>query len=501
MTSYGEKGPTAPPSNSNSEIKEKGPPAFTSHKNIQDANSEVPNSTGYTVLPQFPQGMSGSGNKGDHAAAPFWSHSIPPPAMYGPAGVYSLPTFHAGAGQATLSGHTVPQWTTPVLTSTPMQSSNQNAATPQPEKSNERVVSSRKSRTRKRCQRESSSSSGESLERESMRWRETSIRDKSRSPQPPKMPIFTGSGTLSWEAFIYQFERTSSRRNWDNDKKLCRFLDCLSEVALEYARRSHPSSYEELRKYMKRRFSKKEEASSARRQLQYVRQMENESVEEFAERVHFLTMDGYFKSSTNIIDQIGTEAFLRGCKEKDAARIVIEKNPRTINEALKWIKSSLANQRAIYGARSPHSSRSPQYVQRQVTFSDAAQSDSSPQRPSASTANSDKALHSDVRDLVSLVGQLLREGRMSRSASPDNRSFHNRSSRDFKRYDRSPTPPVSRDRLQSSTQSRSPSPRRFLRQRKDQDNVPFKRSTTPPQGTTSPINSQTRQALNKQGSD
>lgn len=112
---------------------------------------------------------------------------------------------------------------------------------------------------------------------------------------------------------------------------------------------------------------------------------------EFAERVHFLTMDGYYGKTSDIIDQIGTEAFLRGCQEKEAEWIVIEKNPRTINEALKWIKSALANQRAIYGARRQYPSKSALFSQRQVTFqdSDPEDSDRTPKRPLASPSRKD----------------------------------------------------------------------------------------------------------------
>ncbi|CAC5423882.1 unnamed protein product [Mytilus coruscus] len=235
---------------------------------------------------------------------------------------------------------------------------------------------------------ESSSSSEDSLDRESSRWKESHTRERSKSPQLPKMRVFARSGNLSWEAFVYQFERTASRRNWDDAKKTCQFLDCLSEVALEYARRSHICKYDELRKYMKRRFSKKEEASAAIRQLH----------------------------NNDIIDQIGTEAFLRGCQQKETARIVIEKNPRAINEALKWIKSSLVNQKAIYGARKSYSGRPQSYSHRQVTFSDMNVSDHSLQRPTASQHSQrvekvDNSLQSDIKDLVSLVGQLLKVGR------------------------------------------------------------------------------------------
>lgn len=120
---------------------------------------------------------------------------------------------------------------------------------------------------------------------------------------------------------------------------------------------------------MKRRFSKKEKASSARRQFQFVRQGDTESLEEFTERVQFLTIDGFHHNTSDIMDQIGIEAFLRGCREKEAARYIIEGNPKSINEALKWIKASMANSRAIYFPRSPvQQNRSTSYAHRQVKF-------------------------------------------------------------------------------------------------------------------------------------
>ncbi|CAC5366980.1 unnamed protein product [Mytilus coruscus] len=234
---------------------------------------------------------------------------------------------------------------------------------------------------------------------------------------------------------------------------------------------------------MKRRFSKKEEASAARRQLQYIRQLDGETIEEYAERVHFLTMDGYYRSKNDIIDQIGTEAFLRGCQEKEAARIVIEKNPRTINEALKWIKSSLANQKAIYGARKSYSGRPQSYSQRQVTFSDMNDSDHSPQRPTALQHSQriekvDNSLQTDIKDLVSLVGQLLKDGRSNRSSSPEmHREYYNSpSKRPQSNYGRSPTPPRSQSKFRSPQNSRSPSPHRGSRSSKEQDNMPFRRA-------------------------
>lgn len=61
-------------------------------------------------------------------------------------------------------------------------------------------------------------------------------RSRSKSPDVPKIATFKGTDSPNWEAFIYQFERTA-RRQWSDNKKLCRLLDCLGDVALEYARR------------------------------------------------------------------------------------------------------------------------------------------------------------------------------------------------------------------------------------------------------------------------
>ena len=104
---------------------------------------------------------------------------------------------------------------------------------------------------------------------------QSQVRD--RSPPPQKMPIFIGKGDLTWDSFIYRFERTASRRCWDEAKKTSRLFDCLSDGALEFGQRAGSyRSYEELRHLLKHRFSRKQEPSSARRQLQYIRQLDTE---------------------------------------------------------------------------------------------------------------------------------------------------------------------------------------------------------------------------------
>ena len=62
-------------------------------------------------------------------------------------------------------------------------------------------------------------------------------RDRSRSPQPLKMPVFTGDlNKQSWLSFISKFERIAMRRKWTAQMRLDQLIyNCLSETALEYA--------------------------------------------------------------------------------------------------------------------------------------------------------------------------------------------------------------------------------------------------------------------------
>ncbi|CAC5376678.1 unnamed protein product [Mytilus coruscus] len=104
-------------------------------------------------------------------------------------------------------------------------------------------------------------------------------------------------------------------------------------------------------------------------------------------------MDGYGRCDNSVIDQIGTEAFLRGCKDKDSARHVIERNPETINKALKQLKTSIANQKAIYGSKSDNCAH------RQVSFADSAVSPTD-------KGNVCSPLENEMRNLTQIVTKL-----------------------------------------------------------------------------------------------
>ena len=123
----------------------------------------------------------------------------------------------------------------------------------------------------------------------------------------------------------------------------------LSEKALEYANRADgKSNYQQLKE---ERFDLRDEPVTARQKLHVVRQNDDEALEDFLQRVLTIAMDGFIAADDSIVQQLATEAFFRGCKHKEAAEIVINEAPRTIQEACRKVKTVLANRKAVLGGR------------------------------------------------------------------------------------------------------------------------------------------------------
>lgn len=169
---------------------------------------------------------------------------------------------------------------------------------------------------------------------------------RERSPGMPKMMVYTRTG--NWEPFIFEFERIAERCNWRPSKKTEKLLDCLADQALEYAqRRSLNSDYDDLKGGLSQRFMNKATAAVARKQLHSVKQREDETLESYSQQVHFLTIN------EPTVQQIATEAFLLGCKDKRAAEKVMKREPKTIYAAQTMVKTISNNHRALFGHQPP----------------------------------------------------------------------------------------------------------------------------------------------------
>lgn len=227
-------------------------------------------------------------------------------------------------------------------------------------------------------------------------------RKRSRSPQLPKMSSFAGEGKENnWEAFILQFERVAKSRRWSERKKMRRIHSCLSGAASVYANRLDCTSYKQLRKELKQRYSTLEEPALARRQLRSIRQREDESLADFSQRVFLMSMDAYKGDSRKSIEKSAVEHFLQGCKDKSSALKAMSLKPRNIRHALQDMKEMQANISAIYGS-------SREYRQRHVSFQEGEDVKSGPKLD-------------EIAELKKSIADLQKQVHESRSLSPRRR--------------------------------------------------------------------------------
>lgn len=198
-------------------------------------------------------------------------------------------------------------------------------------------------------ERSSEESSSHSQERKHHRRGKGKKNERRRSPPPPRMETFQGEHSR-WRSFYFQFKLVARASKWGAREKLERLLSCMREKAVEYIE-TRPSSVRHSYKYlirdMKRRYGVREPATASRRQLAYVKQEEEEDLEEFAERVHKLAIDGHPGVKDSSVQSIAVDAFFRGGKEKLAAVLAIGSKPRTIQKAVRKMKEAIQDQKTI----------------------------------------------------------------------------------------------------------------------------------------------------------
>jgi hypothetical protein len=173
--------------------------------------------------------------------------------------------------------------------------------------------------------------------------------NRPRSPPPPKLETFSGD-TGKWKAFIFQFEEAVSAHKWKSERKLVNLKLCLRGKAVEFYQ-SRPKevrkSYKKLKQSLMQRYGQKDLPFTVRRQLGYIKQEENETLEEFGDRVLGMTMEGFPTTEDDTVQMMAVDSFFKGCKDKAAAAIALEKEPSTMHEAVQAVKKSVHNQKLV----------------------------------------------------------------------------------------------------------------------------------------------------------
>ena len=170
---------------------------------------------------------------------------------------------------------------------------------------------------------------------------------------PPKIPLFHGEPG-EWPSFYFAFRQVVNGMRLGNAQRKQRLLQSLRGKAAAYLlAKPHTThySFRRLLKEMGRRFDAKEAPSAVRHQLLDARREEGETLDDFAERIQRMVQVALPTLSYAAQAPFAVDCFLRGCKEKTAAAIALERQPRSIPKALQILKHVLDSQKAIHGTR------------------------------------------------------------------------------------------------------------------------------------------------------
>ena len=263
-------------------------------------------------------------------------------------------------------------------------------------------------------------------------------------PSPPKMSTFDGKS--DWRPFYTQFTHIAHRYRWNSDTKLDKLIECLRDRALKYFS-TRPlrdqQNFNVLVEKMNERFGKKDLPHIIRRQLQDVQQMNEESLEEFAERVREMATDGYPNTPDHCIQTVAVDAFLKGCLNKPAALIALDKNPENLDDATQHLKSAITNQRLILGKKNEI---------KRVTF-ETSESESEDEKPHVRAMYSnfkDKTKENRISSLETRMTKIEDENKKTRESIQEILGILK-----SKSYN-SPRRPVSENSTASRPNSRSP---------------------------------------------
>ncbi|CAG2245689.1 unnamed protein product [Mytilus edulis] len=182
-------------------------------------------------------------------------------------------------------------------------------------------------------------------------------------PSAPKLAIFDGKS--DWRPYFLQFSTIADRYKWTDEQRLFKLIELLRDRALKYYSnrvKSLQANYKLFCQKFNEKFGKKELPHILRRLLQDLRQENEENLRDFAERAQELAVDGYPDTPEKFAETLATDAFLRGCLDKRAALVAMDKNPESLDQAVQFVRSAAANQKVIMGGKKSEVKR--------VTFSD-----------------------------------------------------------------------------------------------------------------------------------
>ena len=145
-------------------------------------------------------------------------------------------------------------------------------------------------------------------------------------------------GTGCFETFLAQFMNASRYNHWNDDDNLAQMCSCLSDKAatvLWDLPAGNVDSFEKLKQVLATRFGNKNQQERYRIELRSRRQKPNETIQCLSMDIQRLASLAYMHPFNETTEIIMMDAFIDALSNRDIARKIMEREPRSVDEATK----------------------------------------------------------------------------------------------------------------------------------------------------------------------
>ena len=168
-----------------------------------------------------------------------------------------------------------------------------------------------------------------------------------------RIPEFRGGD--KWSSYLVQFRTIMKMHGCsDNDVMVFNLVEALRGPALEYYNSLPAETCGQLSTLFtlfEGRFGRQEPPATTRSNLKTIIQRVDEPLPEFAERTLRMAADGYSGMGGMDPSVGGGHAFLMGCTDKRSARLALDRDPKTVDEAVSLMRRFHGHEKELFVER------------------------------------------------------------------------------------------------------------------------------------------------------
>ena len=213
----------------------------------------------------------------------------------------------------------------------------------------------------------------------------------------PKIQPYDGKD--DFRSFLVKIELLAESYEWNENEKLVILVQNLTGKPLDIFSKQKPEdrrSFKITSEKLLRIFGKDDSPPVIRTQLMVIKQNEDELTDDFGQRVMQLVLQAYPDASACMIDTLGIEAFMRGAFDKYAVEIAMIREPKTLTEAVNFMKVAQSNHSLL--------SQGSRGKLRQVSFEDEPKVHRL--QDEWSSPSEDEGIASTMREMMALIQKI-----------------------------------------------------------------------------------------------